>query len=378
MYKETHRPAWVEINLKSLDYNIKNIIAKAEGHEIIGVVKANSYGHGMLECAEVLRANGVRIFAVATLDEAIRLRDADFNCEIIVLGLIPEEYADLVVMNNLTPVFCSASAAKAYSAAATALGRSIRILMAVDTGMGRIGYLADNPDAAIADLREIEALPGVELRGMFSHMSTADEADKTYANMQAQKFMSFYNAVTAAGIDIPWCTLANSAGIMELPETLHDAVRPGIILYGLYPSSEVDKTQLDIKPVMQVKANVVYVKDVPAGTSVSYGRKYTSSAPAKIATVGVGYADGFHRAYSPYGKVIINGCYAPIAGNICMDQFMIDVTDVPDVKIGDEVIIMGSDGKLSITADEIADALGTINYEITCSFGLRLPKIFIR
>ena len=209
-------------------------------------------------------------------------------------------------------------------------------------------------------------------------MSTADAYDKTYSHQQEAKFNKFYEALTAAGIEIPFRTLANSASIMELPTVHFDACRPGIILYGCYPSDEVDVNELSIKPVMSVKANIVHLKDVPADFSVGYGRKYISKKPSKIATIALGYADGYPRPYSPNAKVIVNGVIAPIAGNICMDQCMIDVTDVPDVKLGDEVIVMGTDGINTILADDIANATGTINYEITCAFGQRLPKVYVK
>ena len=250
--------------------------------------------------------------------------------------------------------------------------------IAVDTGMGRIGYLADDIDFAVSDVKKIAALENFKIKGMFSHMSTADAYDKTYSHQQEAKFNKFYEALTAAGIEIPFRTLANSASIMELPTVHFDACRPGIILYGCYPSDEVDVNELSIKPVMSVKANIVHLKDVPADFSVGYGRKYISKKPSKIATIALGYADGYPRPYSPNAKVIVNGVIAPIAGNICMDQCMIDVTDVPDVKLGDEVIVMGSDGTNTILADDIARATGTINYEITCAFGQRLPKVYVK
>lgn len=377
MYKNTLRPAWVEINLANLDYNIKQIIQKANGHEIIGVVKADSYGHGAIKCAEVLRKNGVRMFAVATLEEAIALRKSGAKESIIALGLMPGLYDDEIVKYDVTPLVCSSESALELSSAAQKARKTADLFIAVDTGMGRIGYLADDADNAAADIKKIAALPNIKISGMISHMSTADEYDKSYSHEQEAKFKNFYEKISAAGIDIPIRTLANSAGIMELPDTLYDAVRPGIILYGCYPSGEVDQKELSIKPVMSVKAVIVHLKDVPAGFSVGYGRKFISKRPSKIATVDVGYADGYPRPYSSKAKVIVNGALCPVAGNICMDQCMIDVTDVPGVKLGDEVILMGTDGKNSVTAEDIAAATGTINYEICCGFGQRLPKVYV-
>lgn len=378
MYKNALRPAWAEINLTNLDYNIKNIKAKIGDREMIGVIKADAYGHGSVKVAEVLRANGCKTFAVATLHEAITLREGGATEEIIILGLTPDMYADTVVDYDLTPVVNDSANAAAIDAAAKAKGKVVRGLIAVDTGMGRIGYLADETEYAVEDVKKIAALSNFKIKGMFSHMSTADAFDKTYSHQQEEKYNKFYEALTAAGIEIPFRTLANSASIMELPTVHFDACRPGIILYGCYPSDEVDKNQLAIKPVMSVKANIVHLKDVPAGFSVGYGRKYISEKPSKIATITLGYADGYPRPYSAQAKVLVNGCVAPIAGNICMDQCMIDVTDVPDVKVGDEVIIMGTDGKNTILADDIANATGTINYEIVCAFGQRLPKVYVK
>ncbi|MFR9193635.1 MAG: alanine racemase [Anaerovoracaceae bacterium] len=378
MYKGALRPAWVEINLNNLDFNIKNIKTKIGDREMIGVIKADAYGHGSVKVAEVLRANGCKTFAIATIQEAITLRDAGAKEEIILLGLAPDMYADTVVQYDITPVVCDSSNAAAINAAAKAADKTVHGLIAVDTGMGRIGYLADEAEAAAEDIKKIQALENFKIKGLFSHMSTADALDKTFSRQQEEKFNKFYSILTSAGINIPMKTLANSASVMEIPSVYFDACRPGIILYGCYPSDEVDKNELAIKPVMSVKANIVHLKDVPEGFSVGYGRKFISTRPSKIATLALGYADGYPRPYSQYAKVIVNGHIAPIAGNICMDQCMVDVTDVPDVKVGDEVIIMGTDGTHTILADDIARATGTINYEIVCAFGQRLPKVYVK
>ena len=376
MLKEALRPAWAEINLNHLDYNIKQIKAKAGDREIIGVVKADGYGHGSVEVSKVLLENGVRTLAIATLQEAITLRENGITSPIIMLGLTPELYAGTLLQYDITPVTSSFINASSISDAAKAAGRTIEVLAAVDTGMGRIGVLPNAEGAA--EIVKISKLPNLKLKGLFSHFATADEKDKTYAEMQLSQFQLFHRFLKDSGVEIPFLTLANSAAIMEIPAAHFDAVRPGIILYGCYPSSEVDRNQLSIKPVMSVKANIIHLKKVPPGFSVSYGRKFTTERESLIATLALGYADGYPRYLSGKGRVIANGVYAPVAGNICMDQCMIDVTDVPNVKLGDEVILMGSDGDLSILADEIGDKTGTINYEIVCAFGQRLPKVYIR
>jgi len=378
MYQEAIRPVWAEINLSNLSYNIKNIKIKVGTQkEIIGIIKADGYGHGAVAVANILRENGVKTFGIATLQEAITLRNADVQEEIIVLGLTPDLYADVIIKYNLTPVTCSYSNALALSDAARKENKIVSGFLAVDTGMGRIGYLP-NDKSAVADIKNIAGLSNFKIKGLFSHMATADATDKAYSKLQEQRYLEFYARLKTAGVEVPMRTFANSASIMELPSVHYDAVRPGIVLYGCYPSHEVNKNQLSIKPVMSVKANIVQLKKVPVGTDISYGRKFTTQRESLIATITLGYADGYPRPYSAHAKVIINGVFAPIAGNICMDQCMIDVTDVPNVKTGDEVIIMGSDGKNTILADDIADATGTINYEIVCAFGQRLPKVYVK
>ena len=254
--------------------------------------------------------------------------------------------------------------------------KKVNIHIELDTGMGRIGYNPDD-DGAIEDIKAIAELPNFKIQGLFSHFATADAEDKTYAAVQEQRYAVFYKKLADAGVKMPVRTLSNSAAIMEIASAHYDTVRPGIILYGCYPSDEVDRSQIDLKPVMSVKANIVHLKKVPAGTTVSYGRKWTATKDSLIATIPLGYADGFPRPYSGKGKVIVNGVEAPIAGNICMDQCMIDVTNVPYVRLGDEVTIMGKDGIHEILADDIAVATGTINYEIVCAFGQRLPKVYV-
>lgn len=378
MYKEAIRPAWVEVNLSNADYNIKQIREKVgPDKEIIGVIKADGYGHGSVKMAEVLRENGVKVFAVATLQEAITLREAGATEDIVILGLTPDMYAEVLIDYNLTPVVNSLENAKVIAQKAEAHGKEIEALVAIDTGMGRIGYLTDDGNA-IEEIKQMKELDGFEVKGLFSHFATADAADKTFARVQEERYVAFAKKLEEAGIDIPVKTFANSASIMEIPSVYFDAVRPGIILYGCYPSNEVDKNELSIKPVMSVKANIVHIKKVPKGFSCGYGRKFIAERESIIGTITLGYADGYPRPYSSKAEVIVGGKKAPIAGNICMDQCMIDLTDVPGVKVGDEVIIMGSDGVNTILADDIAEATGTINYEIVCAFGQRLPKVYVK
>ena len=278
---------------------------------------------------------------------------------------------------DLTPVVMSSENAEAISNAAQKAGKTVLGYVAIDTGMGRIGYLADD-FSVVDDIKKITSLSNFKMKGVFSHFATADAADKTFAHLQESKFQAFVDEMEKAGIKVPAKTFANSAAVMEIPSAHFDTVRPGIVLYGCYPSDEVNPSQLEIKPVMSVKANIVRLVKVPVGFSVGYGRKFIAQRESLIATLSLGYADGYPRPYSAHGWVLVGGKVAPIAGNICMDQCMVDVTDVPGVKAGDEVVLMGTDGTHTILADDIAKATGTINYEIVCAFGQRLPKVYIK
>ncbi len=377
MNMKTANPVWVEIDLRNLDHNIKEIKRKAAPASIVGVVKADAYGHGMIETAGVLKENGVDTFAVAKMSEVAAFREVFKAEKLILLPLAENSFADKLVEYDVTPVICSYDNAEAISSAATEKGKILDCYIAVDTGMGRIGYLPWDEEA-VAEIKRISGLPGLKIKGLTSHMAVADEKDKTYSRYQAELFDRFYDKLVKAGISVPERMIGNSATVMDLPEYLYDMVRPGIILYGCYPSEEVDKEALDLRPVMSVKGVISHLKEVPEGFCVSYGRKFRAKRPSKIATIGLGYADGYPRAYSNAGRVIVNGVICPIAGNICMDQCMIDVTDVPDVKLLDEVTIMGREGDLEVTPEYIAKATNTINYEVLCAFGQRLPKVYIR
>lgn len=378
MYKATLRSAWAEINLINLEHNLKSIIARVgSDKKIVAVVKADAYGHGAVKVAQTLRDHdNIRCFAVSSLEEAITLRDGGIEDEIILFCLVPDICADIIIKYDLIPVISSFEKAKAFSDEAVIRNTKIKGFLAIDTGMGRIGLLADDAES-VEITKNIAALPGFEIAGLFSHFSCADWQDKEYSKQQMKSYTGFIDRLAIENMHFESCTFANSAAIIDLPEAYYDAVRPGIILYGCYPSDEVNKDRLDIAPVMAVKAKIAHLKTVPAGSSISYGKAFTTERESKIATITLGYADGLPRRYSAEGKVLINGHFAPIAGNICMDQCMIDVTDVPDVRIGDVVTVMGTDGRQSITADDIATASGVLNYEILCGFRQRLPKVYI-
>jgi alanine racemase len=382
MYKETLRQVWAEIDMSAFDHNVKQIKAQMKCPKMIGVIKANGYGHGATECAKVLKYNGVDSFAVATLEEAINLREDGIDGNIVILGLTPIECVDTVIEYDLIPGVMHYDYVKALSDEVMAEGAEpVRVLFGLDTGMGRVGFRVfteEERDYAVEQYKKFAELPGINIAGVITHFSTADEEQREYTKLQIKNYKAFIDKLNAAGFK-PKKICANSASIMVYPEIHFDACRPGIILYGLAPSGYLKGKVLDLKPVMSVKAEIVNLKTVPVGTSVSYGRKFTTSnTETKIATIGLGYADGYSRLNSGKIHVLVGGIKCPVVGNICMDQCMVDVTDVPEVHVGDEVIVMGSDGVNTVSADYIAEMTGTINYEITCAFGQRLPKVYVR
>ena len=371
-----HRPVWEEVNLDNLAYNMKNIRARAKSKELFAVVKADAYGHGAVEAAPVLLENGATRLAIAVLSEGVELRKAGIECPIMILGYTPETLIADVLEYGLEPTLFSYEYAEKLSKAAAAAGKTVKIHIKVDTGMGRIGFLPN--EESVAEAVKISKLPNLEIEGLFSHFSTADELNKEYSNYQYKNYTWFLEKLLENGVKINIRDIDNSAAIMDLPETNLDGVRPGIIMYGYYPSDEVDKSVLDIKPVMTLKACLLHVKTLEEGQYIGYGRKFKTERKSVIGTIGIGYADGYTRMLSKKAKVIINGKFAPVVGNICMDQCMIDLTDVGEVKVGDEVILMGTDGNLKFDADDIAPLLGTINYEVLCMIGRRVPRVYTR
>ena len=375
MLKETMRAAWAEVDLSAIRHNINEVKKRAQSKEIFGIVKADGYGCGAVEVANVLLEEGVSALGVAALSEAVALRQGGITCPIILLGITPAFYHEVLFDYDLLPVMVSYEESRLLSEMAVSRGRTIEIFLAVETGMGRIGMLPNQE--SVEAVVQISKLPNIRIKGLFSHFATADEKDKAYSQSQIQKFEAFQNDVAKAGVELPYRTLANSAAVMELPQAHYNAVRPGIVLYGQYPSNEVDRSILDLRPAMTLKANIVFLKKVPPGFSVSYGRKFTTEKESVIATLPLGYADGYPRFLSGKGRVLVRGEYAPVVGNICMDQCMIDVTHIPGVKLYDEVVLMGSQGDKSITADEIGEKTGTINYEIYTRIGKRIPRVYL-
>lgn len=374
----TFNRAWAEINLDNIAHNVREIKRLAgKRTEIMAVVKADAYGHGTLETVATMLENGASRLAVSMLDEAIQLRKIGIDVPILVLNYTDPKRAEEILKYNITQTVYSYDLAEALSDEALKRGTKARIHIKIDTGMTRVGFMPGY--RAVKDVVSIMSLKGIVIEGIFTHFAVADEKDRTYTQRQFELFENIMEELNRIGVLIPIRHVSNSAAIIQYPEMTLEAVRPGVILYGIYPSSEVDRNIIDLKPAMTLKANIILVKDVDAGVSVSYGRKFTTNRPSKVATIPIGYADGYSRLLTGKSRVIVNGQYAPVVGSICMDQCMIDVTDIEgSVKTGDEVVLIGKKGDLEITADEIASLIGTIPYEIVCIIGKRIPRVYIR
>ncbi len=372
------RPVWAEIDLDALAYNMKNIKSLTEDKEVIAVVKADCYGHGAIDTAPVLLENGASRLAVAVLTEGIELRKAKITAPIMILGYTPEYLGEELITYDIEQTVYSLEYAQNLSKTALSLNKKAKIHIALDTGMGRIGFIPN--ETSLKEVSEICSLPGLDVIGMFTHFSTADEENKDYTLEQFDKYMNFLHELSKLNISIPLKHVSNSGAIMDMPETFKDldAVRAGIILYGYYPSHEVKKENLSLKPALTIKAKVAHVKEMDENMYISYGRTFKTKRKSIIATIPIGYADGYSRLLIPGAKVIVNGKLVPIVGRICMDQCMIDVTDAGTVKTGDEVIILGQFENLKINADDYAQILGTINYEVLCMFKHRIPKVYIK
>ena len=369
-YNKTNRDVWAEVNLSAITHNLTEIRRHInKNSKLCAVVKANAYGHGAIPVAQCAIKAGAEYLAVATVDEGLELRAAGFTQPIIILGLIPPSAAAEVVASDLTQTVADFELAKAICNAAVSQGKLAKIHLKIETGMGRIGAFVEQA-AELATM--ISLMPNVELEGVFSHFAEADSKDKTFVKEQLAVFNKAVEAIQSNGIEIKLRHIAESAAILEIPEAHFDMVRSGIITYGLYPSDEVNHT-IELQPAMRLCARVAFIKNIKAGTSIGYGRDFVASRDSVIATLPLGYADGYIRAYKGF-YVEINGQKAPIAGRVCMDQVMIDVTDIEGVKVGDEVTLFGSE---TLTTDDAANHLNTINYEVTCLVSNRVPRIYI-
>lgn len=368
------RPIWAEINCDNLVHNLGEMRARAgAATRLMAVVKADAYGHGATAVARVLGAAGADSFAVASLEEAISLREAGIEKDILVLGYTQTAWASEVVEYRVAQALYHHDLALALSREAEKRGRRVKAHVKIDTGMGRVGIAPEN---AIHFIMGISELPGIEVEGVFTHFSCADSPDDDYTPGQIAAFERLLKEIEAAGLTIKLRHAANSAGALRYPASRLDMVRPGITLYGLFPSEAMRTQSVDLRPVMSIKSRVVELKTVPRGARISYSGTFTAEGPRRIATLPVGYADGFTRRLSNRGFALIAGRRAPIVGNVCMDFIMADVTGAPDVKLNDEATLIGRQGREEISVEEIAALMDTINYEVVTLIGKRVPRVY--
>ncbi len=366
--------SWAEIDLRAIQNNVAAIKSLLDPHTMLmSVVKANAYGHGMIQVARSCIDAGAAYLGVATLEEALALRAEHIKVPILVFGYVPLQRAELLVSHQIEAAVYNIEAAQAFSQAASP-SNPAQVHIKLDTGMGRIGFQAE--PASLPMIAAIKQLPNLELRGIFTHFAVADEMDKSFTRQQRQLFTDFIDQLEQSGTYIPIKHMANSAAIMDLPETHCNMVRAGIVTYGLYPSQQVNQEVLPLTPAMRLKTRISHLKSLPAGRSVSYGRRYFTTQESLVATVPIGYADGYSRLFSNRAWATIRGQKVPAIGTVCMDQCMFDVSDVQGVQSGDEVILFGRPED-SITADDLAELIGTINYEIVCGIGNRIPRVYI-
>ncbi len=372
--------AWAEVNLDAISKNLKNIRKITNpSTKLLAVVKADAYGHGFLDVSKTLIESGADYLGVATFEEAKQLRIHSIDVPIMIIGpIIDSDIENIIKLDIISTVF-DIETAKRISDRASLMGKNAKIHIKLDTGMTRIGFVCgDDNGETINSILSISKMPNIEVDGIFTHFARADEGDTTYTHMQFEKFMDVCNVLEEKGLHIPIKHVCNSGGIIEFPQYHLDMVRCGIICYGHYPSNDVHKEKLPLETAMTFKTVVTNVKDVPKNTPISYGGTFVTDKKMKIATIAIGYADGYSRVLSNKAEVIINGKKARLVGNICMDQAMADVSDIDDVKIGDEVILFGKSGNNMITVESVAQIIGTINYELLCVVGKRVPRVYIK
>ena len=366
------------VSLGAIEHNFremrKNIAADTK---MIAVIKADGYGHGAKEIAGLVKDyDYIWGFAVATAEEAAELRMSGVTKPILILGIVFEECYPELVKYDIRPAVCEFEAAKGLSEEAVSQGKTVHIHLALDTGMSRIGF-ADEPES-IEEIKKISQLDNLEIEGMFTHFARADEYDRSPAMVQLDRYLRFADKLEESGVYIPIRHCSNSAGIIRMPEANLNVVRAGITIYGIYPSDEVEKDVVKLRPAMELISHVSYVKDLKPGSQISYGGTFVTEKPMKVATIPVGYADGYPRRLSNKGYVLLHGKKVPILGRICMDQFMVDVSDIPDVKKGDQVTLIGQDGEEFISVDELGDLSGRFSYEFLCGISKRVPRGYVK
>ena len=373
---ENIRPIWLEINLDAIAHNVKKIRQiVGKNTQIIAVVKANAYGHGAIEVSETLLENGVTMLGVGVIEEGIVLREAGIKAPILICGLTTNEQLESLVMYNLTATVCDLRAVKILSRIASEKKKKARIHVKIDTGMGRLGIPSED---TLNFVKKITTMENIEIEGIFTHFAATNEEDGNYTRKQFEKYKKALLELERGGINIPLKHVANSTAILNSYRFHLNAVRPGVIVYGLFPSPRT-KQIVQLRPAAEFKTKIIFLKEVPAGKSIGYGRTYTTTKPTRIATLPVGYADGYSWLLSNKGEVLVRGERAPIIGRICMDLCMIDVTHIGGVQTGDEIVLWGKQGSEMISAEEVAQKIGSIVYEVICMVDKeRVPKVFIK
>lgn len=365
------RQVWAEVNLQTLRENYFKLQAYTQS-EMMPIVKADAYGHGLIPVVKTLIACGARRFGVALLEEALEIKEVFPELTVMVIGATDLEQSDTLVREGIIPSIFQLSQAQALSDAAVKQNQTAKLHIKLDTGMNRIGFR----EADLAKILKISALPNLFIEGIFTHFATSDQSDLSFAREQLKRFEGLYAKLKSSGLKIPIRHAANSAAILQFPESHFELVRPGIALYGLSPSAQVGGN-VGLEPVMSWKAKVSNVKSIKTGETVSYGRTFQAAYPTCVATIPVGYADGLRRALSNHGEMLIHGKRSMMIGRVCMDQTMLEVTKIKKVNVGDVVTILGKDGYEQITATEMADWLGTISYEVICGISKRVPRIYL-
>ena len=374
---ERYKRGMAVIDLDAIKYNLHKMYELLnDGMKFYAVIKTNGYGHGSIPIAKALESEEcVRGYAVATPEEAMELREEGILKDILILGYsFDYSYKELIENDVRITVFSTESLEK-LDAAAKKAGKKALVHIAVDTGMGRIGITPD--EEGLLFVKKAIECKNITVEGMFSHFARADEEDKTAASLQLKRFKDFLHMLNEEGIEIPVKHISNSAAILEIPESYFDAARAGITMYGLAPSDEVDIRRFGLKPALSLFSTITYVKKVKAGTSISYGGLFTADREMTVATVPLGYGDGYPRLLTGKGEVIVKGVRCPILGRICMDQFMIDVSHIPGICAGEKVTLIGSDGNETISAEELGEKSGRFNYELVCLIGARIPRVYL-
>ncbi|NLL71915.1 MAG: alanine racemase [Clostridiales bacterium] len=375
MDRNDYYRAQANINLEAIRSNVIQVKSRLQSNtKLMVIVKADAYGHGAVQVSKILENGMVDAYGVAIIEEAIELRESGISKPILILGHTPKEQFDLVVAHDVMQTVYQYEMAEELSKEAIKQGKTARIHIKVDTGMSRLGFCDSKESLEI--IKRISLLQGIHIDGIFSHFAKADETDEESVKSQIGRFDKFTRMLEEVGVHIPIRHMSNSAGVIEYPEAEYDMVRCGIVTYGVYPSKEVDHKTFKLIPAMELKSHVIYIKDVEEGTGISYGSTFITKKRTKVATIPIGYADGYSRNMSNVGKVIIRGQYAPIIGRICMDYFMVDVTDIKDIKQGDLVTLLGQDGESEISVETLAEWSHSFPYEMMCTVGKRIPRVY--